>query len=239
MDAQPAFSRKDRLVHVIRDVAKALSNRAGESPAECNRRLVTTTYAILAFQPRDEVEGMLAGQCVIFHELIVDAAHSTLSGEDKAKHRATRNSIVTMDKGFGTALATLERYKKRTEQASSEACEEAIVTETDIADRVLRHQAARPAAQTAPPAGPRPVSFSSPESIAECLANPEALAALAAADPRQFALKMGGAHPDGAYLKAASAQMTEFNRQAQTAGSSPAGSNAGGGNRQARRHPNR
>ena len=54
---------------------------AGETKDQQAARAVAATHMILGFFPRDVIEAMLAGRCVMFHELIVDSLRDTLRGE--------------------------------------------------------------------------------------------------------------------------------------------------------------
>jgi hypothetical protein len=164
----------------------------------------------MAFAPRDAIEAMLAGHCLMFHELIVDSVRLTLNGEPAPARRATRGNIVAMDKAFGNNLARLERYRTRQAEAPAETRQDAR-TETEIADRMRRHQAKTPPAEPRKDGGiPR---HPSPEAIAACMTNTEAMAALDAGDPAAFAHAMGVAQPSAAYLAAAADQMAGFRRQ--------------------------
>jgi hypothetical protein len=80
---------------------------------------------------------MLAGHCVIFHELIVDAVRTTFRAETDTARRASRGGVVAMDKAFGNNLTRLERYRARQEEIEPLDDD---VTETEIADRIERHQ---------------------------------------------------------------------------------------------------
>jgi hypothetical protein len=233
MESQPAFTLKDLLTHVIAAVTKAVSDRSGEPQPRQYARTQAAAHAIAAFQPRDAIEAMLAGHCLMLHEMIVDSVHTTLSGEEPATHRATRSGIVAMDKAFGANLDRLERYQTRGPAVSAITAR----AETDIADRVRRHQSPDPASpasasSSAPSSSPGNGAAQRPDAIT---ASPEAMAALDAADPVRFAHAMGVAEPSEAYVAAATVQMADFKRQAD-------GNNrqalAERGNRQARRHPN-
>lgn len=138
MDTQPASGIKDVIASIIGQVSAAVSQRAGESAQRQDDRDSAATDAIMAFQPRDAVEALLASHCLMFHELIVADVHRTLCGEDPATQRATRSGIVAMDKAFG---ANLTRLKQRRTASLKETPPADDRTETDIADRIRRHLA--------------------------------------------------------------------------------------------------
>jgi hypothetical protein len=144
MDTQPHLGPQDLLTHVVSDVAEAVSARDGETRQRQDNRQQAAASTILSFMPRDAVEAMLAGHCVMFHALIVDSVHVTLRDEAPSTRRATRAGIAAMDKAFGDNLARLARYRKA--QGAARAGEEGA--ETEIADRVSRHQSGTRAAST-------------------------------------------------------------------------------------------
>jgi hypothetical protein len=164
MDTQPSSDLLDPhglLDHVIGDMAQAVSQRRDEPQSKRLARVQAAAQTIAAFQPRDAVEAMLAGHCVMFHELIVDSIQITLRGELDASRRATRSGIVAMDKAFGANLLRLEQYRTRQADSTAEAAEPAVPraivpratvsrAETEIADRLHRHQSRAASAEAAP-----------------------------------------------------------------------------------------
>jgi hypothetical protein len=209
MDSQPSLTRRDHLAHVIGDIAEAVCDRPGESSAKRAARSQAAVSTIMAFQPGDAIEAMIAGHCVMFHEMIVDSVHATLRGEADASRRAERSGVVAMDKAFGNNLSRLERYRTRGAEASPDAQPAPARAETHIADRVRRHQSQPPVPQPAESAG---------------------------LDPTWFAKAQGMGQPceDGL----STAQMFGFNGLVPGNASQPERS-AYAGNRQARRHANR
>jgi hypothetical protein len=219
MDTQPAFGLEDLLAHVVGGIAKAVSERDGESQHQQFVRCQAAVQTILTFLPRDAITAMLAGHCVMFHELIADSVHFTMRGEAAATRRATRSSIVAMDKAFGNNLARLEHDRTRHAEGQPEARPANARAETEIADRVHRHQSQTPArtqagsgqaGPSAPEAGSIPRD-PSPETIAAC---PAAIAALDPAGTGRFAQTAGADQPSEACQAAAAAQMAGLNRQA-------------------------
>jgi hypothetical protein len=227
MDTQPMFGPNDLLAHVVGDTANAVSERASEPQHRQHDRRETAANTIMSFKPQDPVEAMLAGHCVMFHEMIVDSVHETLRGETAATRPATRNSIVAMDKAFGNNLARLERY--RTSHAPAEAQPADARAETEIADRVRRHQSTTEPRQQAPSAREAGtiLRYPSPETIT---ASPEAMAAL---DPARFPHAMETGQPSDARLPVDAGLAEGTHPRADRSNGT-----ATGENRQARRHPN-
>ena len=136
MDTAPTFGLQDVVACIVGHAADSVSQRAGETRQQQDERARAATDAIMAFQPSDAVEAMLASHCLMFHEMIVAGVHHTLCDEDLATQRVTRNTIVAMDKAFGADLIRLKQHRtaslKETQPAEDRA-------ETEIADRIRRH----------------------------------------------------------------------------------------------------
>ncbi len=56
---------------------------------------------------------MLAGHCVMFHEVMVAGVLDTLRGEEPRMRRSTRSNLVAMNRAFLDTLTRLERYQER------------------------------------------------------------------------------------------------------------------------------
>ena len=66
----------------------------------------------MEFRPDGAIEAMLAGHCVMFHEMIVDSVRTTMRGEEAPASRVTCANIIAMDKAFGDNLTRLERHRR-------------------------------------------------------------------------------------------------------------------------------
>jgi hypothetical protein len=201
METQPAFGFHQLLSHLLGDMAKAVSERNGETKQQQISRSQAAVHTIMGMLPRDAIEAMLAGHCLMLHELMTDAVHDTLRGELGASRRATRSGIVAMDKAFVGNLQRLEHYQARPADGRRD------VPNEQPAAAPLAQQPEPPKTQAAAPFQP------SPESLVACLKNPAAMAALDARDPKAFAHAMGVDQPSEAYLAASAGQMAPANRR--------------------------
>jgi hypothetical protein len=208
MDPQPAFGFKELLTHIVSDMARAVCERMGETQQHQFTRTQATAHMIMGFLPRDAIEAILAGHCVMFHEMMTDSIHDTLRGEMDSYRRATRANIVALDKCFGNNLERLERYQARPAQGrrdEPDALPVDTLGDVEVPARPEPQPPSRAARKPAPatPTQPRAeaVFRPSPEAIAACRANPEAMAALEAGDHAAFARAMG-IEPSKAYLAA-------------------------------------
>ena len=209
MQPQAEFGFKELFSQVIGDMAKAVCERTGETKQQQIARSSAAVHAIMGFLPRDVIEAMLAGHCLMFHELIVASVLDTLRGEPRATRRATRGTIVAMDKAFGNNLSPsgalpLRPSEGRRDVDESQATESPPVTANPPPVPGPKHAAkADKPAQTA-------TAKASPEAIAACQANPEAMAALTAGDPDRFARALG-VTPGQDFLTAAASPGSPFN----------------------------
>lgn len=149
MDTQPTHSHQDLVAYIASETAQAVSERSGETRQHQDERTRAATQAVLAFQPGDAVEAMIASHCVMLHELIVTEVHDTLCDEHPAAQRSRQSRIVALDRAFGGNLARLRQQRTVTQPEPPAA--EGDRAETDIADRIRRHLArAEPQIQDAP-----------------------------------------------------------------------------------------
>jgi hypothetical protein len=216
MQTQPEFGFRELFSHIVGDMVQAISEREGESQQLRFVRAQAATHMIMDMSPRDGREAMLAGHCVMFHELMVINMHKTLSGKVDGANQRARDNIVPLNKAFIASLDYLTRSQLRHAEGARDepeapppapATREPAPTETPATDG--------PVDGLGPEVLARAAEFChlSPAAIARCAANPAAMAALDAADPVGFAREMGIKEPDPAYVEAASRQMAALNRQ--------------------------
>jgi hypothetical protein len=215
--ASRAFGFNELFGFVLSDIAKAVSERSDETPEQQSIRFQAAAHMVMGFLPRDTTELMLAGHCALMHETMLASAQDTLRGEAETTRNATRSNLVALNKEFNCNLRMLQHYQARPAQGRRDG---------------PQGQAAGGGPETAPPAagpqaGPGPqtnesdsgrreldalfvhlpdatiVYHPSAATIAECRANPEAMAALDAGDPEGFARALGVELPAEALLEAA------------------------------------
>lgn len=251
MTTTAEFGFTQLFTHVVGEIAKAVSERGGETVQQQFARSQAAMHMIMSFLPRDVIEAMLAGHCVMLHETMTASVHDTLVGEQDAARRATRSNIVALNKEFNSNLGHLERYQARPALGTRDA-QEARPAERAAAGPTAAPQAApkaapkdtpanvpqapKPAVETPVPQArsDTPVSVAqaelnwlethdpdgemdyhpSPEMLAACQENPEAMAALAAGDPERWAKALGIAAPSAAFLEAARAPGGPFDPNA-------------------------
>jgi hypothetical protein len=206
MRTQPEFGFKEHFSHIVGDMAKAVSERAGETKQQQLIRTQAAVLTIMSMLPRDAIEVMLAGHCLMFHELLTDSIHNTLRGEVDTTRRATRSGIVAMSRAFGSNLQRLERYQGRPAEGRRDAPrEKPAQTVEDIvpaATAVFREPAAAtprdPAARATPPretSAPATAQTAASTQDAVGVAKAAAIAALDAYVPAAFPPGLGANPP--------------------------------------------
>lgn len=250
MASTPEFGCNELFASVIGEIAKAVSERGGETAQQQLARSQAAVHMIMGFLPRDVVEALLAGHCVMLHETMLASVHDTLLGEADAMRRSTRSAVIAMNKEFNGNLGHLERYQARPVLARRDApaVPPAEVTSSGTGTSVPPMPSGLPravpeaptpstATQAVPPLPAQPNMVGSaaqnaldwlmehdpeatmeyhpsPAMLAECEANFEAMAALAAGDPERFAKALGIAIPAEAFLQAANNPGSPFDPNA-------------------------
>ena len=153
MDMDQTFTFQTAMGEICKDVIEAVAERPGDSEAKRYSRHQTTVYSMMSFMPRDPLETMLAGHCVIFDNLLRDGARDTLRGQpDLIKLRA-RPQLLASGKMF---LADLDKFEHlRTRQHDKLSVQPPAREEA--ADPIPAPEPEAPRTEAAPvPAAPEP-----------------------------------------------------------------------------------
>jgi hypothetical protein len=142
MDTQPVFGPADLIAVMVGDMAKAISERSGETRQQALSRYQAAVRMIMSFLPRDVIEAILAGHCVMFHEVMTDSVRETLRGEPDTTRRGTRSNLVALNRVLSGNLDRLARSQSRPVEGQREEPEAGA--EAEMAER------APPAAADAP-----------------------------------------------------------------------------------------
>jgi len=152
MDIELETGFEHLLTFAVTDMAKAVSVRRGETEARQFARCQAAVHMIMGFQPRDVIEVLLAGHCVMVHEVMTADVHDSLRGEAPSNRR----TLVALNKAFNDNLDRLERYRQRPAEGQRAAPEAPPVSDVATAtaepavrpvmpemNRAARRQAAR------------------------------------------------------------------------------------------------
>jgi hypothetical protein len=129
METEPHFGVEHVIAYIAGQAADAVSRRPGESEQQQIDRAQAASREIMMLQPRDAAEAIIASQCVMLHEVLVDSICRLFRGEQTV----TRSNIVTMDRAIGGNLLRLKRYRaKQSDRALSQLPESEAVADDAI-----------------------------------------------------------------------------------------------------------
>jgi hypothetical protein len=154
MACTPEFGCNELLASVIGEIAKAVGERSGETAQQQFARSQAAVHMIMGFLPRDVIEALLAGHCVMLHETMLASVHDTLLGEADAMRRSTRSALIAMNKEFNGNLGHLERYQARPVLGRRDA--PAMAPEATTAGTGMTVPASAPGQPPAVPVAPAP-----------------------------------------------------------------------------------
>jgi hypothetical protein len=122
-DAHP-FHLSNLVTPALDSIVRALSDRGDPSEAERLARGNQYLTLILSFLPKDATDLMLAGQTVVFNELLADGARDVLRGMMDTMKQRSQTTLVSMGRltqGHIDRLAKRGNQPWRTEVATTEA----------------------------------------------------------------------------------------------------------------------
>ena len=111
--AAPAFGFQQLTGEIIRGVVETVAERTGDTEAQRFARTQTVVFSIMAFLPRDAMETMLAGQCVVFDHVLRDGARDLLRGQAELIKLRARPQLNATGNMILKTLSHLDRLKSR------------------------------------------------------------------------------------------------------------------------------
>jgi hypothetical protein len=115
MQSNSNFGFPQIVKQLIGDIVNTVADKPGLSPERKAVARQTAICTLMAFQPRDPVETMIAGQCIVYDHLLRDGARDMLRGQsDEVKIKA-RIGILSTGKVFLQTLTMLTRMQGRPE----------------------------------------------------------------------------------------------------------------------------
>jgi hypothetical protein len=148
MTPDTGFTFQDAMGEICKGVIDTVGERPGESGARRMVRQRTVALTMMSFLPRDTLETLLAGQCVIFDNLMHDGARVSLRGPPENMRLRACAQIHVSAKMF---LAHLNKFQELQDRQADKL---AFQPEA-------RAAAAEPAPESAPPPTPAPTPIPS------------------------------------------------------------------------------
>ena len=118
MASTPGFGFNELFTHVVGEIAKAVCERSGETAQQQFARSQAAVHMILGFLPRDVIEALLAGHCVMLHETMLAGVHDTLLGEADAMRRC-KSAATEISAGVRATVRASIRQPPRFPQNSA------------------------------------------------------------------------------------------------------------------------
>jgi hypothetical protein len=151
----PSFEISDLVPPALGEILHVLSGRGhirsdAERQATANRALML----ILSFQPRDAVELTLAGQTVLFNEVLADSARMALRVTTDADKQKSIASVVNMAKLVQGHVDRLEKRGNQPARPEIVVAREEQPNPVPEAEAAVREEAAVPS--ESPPISPGP-----------------------------------------------------------------------------------
>jgi hypothetical protein len=106
------FGSRELFAQIVTDMAKAIADRDDEPAQQRQSRARAVVDIVSDVRPRDAIETMIAGHCIIFHEMILDSLRDTGLGDLTARAKG-RSTVVAMNKAFQENLRRLEHFQAR------------------------------------------------------------------------------------------------------------------------------
>jgi hypothetical protein len=116
MQAPPEFGFQQLVSELLRGLAGAVAERPGQTEAQRFARHQTAIFSVMAFLPRDAIETMLAGQCVMIDHLLRDAVSDLLRSETAAGKLRIRSQVTALGRQFLKHLDQFCRMRARPDE---------------------------------------------------------------------------------------------------------------------------
>ncbi len=115
MQQPPPFGHEQIFTEIIRRVLDTVTVKPPRSPERGAAAKQAAVCSVMAFNPRDPVEAMLAGQCVVYDHLLHDGAKDLLEGMTQELVIRARPGVLAAGKMFLGTLGMLVRMQRRPE----------------------------------------------------------------------------------------------------------------------------
>jgi hypothetical protein len=149
MSALTTANTTELRTHIAGSIAKAIAERPGETEEQQLERFQTAIQMIMALAPTDAIETILAGHCIMFHEMLVHSFAEIFRAGTDAPLLASFSRLGVLDRCFGENLRRLERRQNGTPEREKAKSTEAERKRTDRTDAAPT-SAATPPESSAP-----------------------------------------------------------------------------------------
>jgi hypothetical protein len=149
MTPNPAFGFEQAATELIRGVVETVADLPGLTQERRFLKQQTTIFSVLGFLPRDPLEIMLAGQCIIYDAMLRDGARDLLHDQPEEIKLRTGPGNLASGRMFLTTLRTLRDIQNRDARVVPQAS--AIEPETPTVPAAAAASVAAPSPPPTPP----------------------------------------------------------------------------------------
>jgi hypothetical protein len=134
--------------HLLRDAARSLCDRAGETAGQRQSRTNDMVHNVWGFRPRDGLEYMLATLMAGHFEMIMDSVHDVFQGQRDTVKARTKSTIVALDR---TMLTMLREFRLARQRPLAQWAEDGLRAQEAEAEAAENASRAEAAANASPP----------------------------------------------------------------------------------------
>lgn len=133
MQAIPTLGFEQIAGELLRGIIETVADTPGLPPERKAAAQQTVVCSVMAFNPRDPVETMMAGQCVVYDHMLRHGAREMLRGQAELVTIQARPGILACGKTFLATVAMLVRMQRRSEAQLAFA--RPLPVQQDVADQ--------------------------------------------------------------------------------------------------------
>jgi hypothetical protein len=114
----PPFAAASAYGVLLDGIVAALCGHGDSTSAERDARASGIRALVAAEQPRDALEMMLLGQCLLFHEVIAAAGRDLLRGSTEALKLRAQSNLNGLNRSLRQSLDALRKARDKTDAAA-------------------------------------------------------------------------------------------------------------------------
>jgi hypothetical protein len=114
MSTEPDLSYHPAMNEICRGVMDCIGTQPGDTPAKTARRTQLVADIMSSMLPLNPLETMLAGQCVMFDQLVLDATRDVMRGQTEDVKLRARPQICAMGRMLLAHLAKFQQLQAGT-----------------------------------------------------------------------------------------------------------------------------
>jgi hypothetical protein len=110
------FGYQQIVMELLRGVIDTVADKPGLMPERRGAAQQTVVCSVMAYNPRDPVETIMAGHCIVYDHMLRDGARDMLRGQAEEIKIKARPGILATGKMFLSTMQMLRRTQGRAEE---------------------------------------------------------------------------------------------------------------------------